>query len=245
MLNMNCPSCGAAGRVPEDKINARLHCKKCLSVFHLTPLGNPVLGPPPASAEELEPIRRKKADHQEEVEQLIEAVKDVPQKLVKPLAVVAGLLLLYGAYQYVLPTGINTRATQAAMALTNPDPRVLQDLSLPGTGAATLAWYAGVRAKHKEFLVDQSKPQIQITDVNNDPARGLAEATVVLSEREDTSRSNLTTPNLSVDYGGERTIEVRIVLSGGGLSGWRVDGGKTLESFKQSSSQDLAKTTKE
>lgn len=244
MLNMNCPSCGAAGRVPEEKINARLHCKKCLTVFHLTSAGNPVLGPPPAAPEEVEQVRRK-VDHDEEVEQLIEAVKDLPQKLVKPAAVAAALLLIYATYQYILPTGLNTRATQAALALTSPDPRSLEDLSVPGTGAATLAWYAGVRARHKDFPGGPPKPKVQITSVNNDPARGLAEVTAVISEPDATSRAHLTAPNLSLDIGGERAIEVRIVLSGGGLSGWRVDGGRTLESFQQAVSHELVKTGKE
>jgi len=244
MLNMNCPSCGAAGRVPEEKINARLHCKKCLTVFHLTPLGNPVLGPPPTAPEEEEPVRRK-VDHDDEVEQLIEAVKDLPQKMAKPAAVVAALFVLYATYQYILPTSLNTRATQAALALTDPDPRHLQDLSVPGTGAATLAWYAGVRSRHKDFPGGQLKPRVQITTVNSDSARGLAEVTAIISEPDATSRASLAAPNLSVDFTGERAIEVRIVLSGGTLTGWRVDGGRTLESYQQSVSHELVKTGKE
>ena len=47
MIEMKCPGCGAGGRVPRDKKNTRLVCKKCLKVFHLSPSGTPVLGEPP------------------------------------------------------------------------------------------------------------------------------------------------------------------------------------------------------
>lgn len=245
MLNMNCPSCGAAGRVPDDKINARLHCKKCLAVFHLTALGNPVMGPPPTAPEEQEPTRRK-FDYDGEIEDLIESLKELPQKLLKPVMVVAALFLVYGTYQYVLPTSLGTRATQTALALTSADPRPLQELSLPGTSAATLAWYAGVRSRHKEFPGGgQAKPKVQITNVNSDSALGLAEVTAVISEPEATSRASLTAPDLSVDFAGDRTVEVTFVLTGGGLKGWRVDGSRTLETYQQAFSRELAKTGRE
>lgn len=245
MLNMNCPSCGAGGRVPDHKINARLHCKKCLAVFHLTALGNPVMGPPPTPEDEREPVRRQ-VDYDDQVEALIDEIRELPRKLLKPALVVVLLFLAYGLYQFVLPTGLNTRATQAAMSLTSADPRGLQDLSLPGTGAATLAWYAGVRARNKDFLMgDAVAPKVEIMSVNSDLGRGLAEVTAVIREPEATSRSRLTVPDLSVNHGGERAVEVRIVLSGGGLKGWRVDGGRTLESFQRSVSSELVKNGKE
>lgn len=241
MLNTNCPSCGAGGRVPEDKINARLHCKKCLAVFHLTALGNPVMGPPPVAEDEREPVVRRQVNYDDQIEALIDELRELPQKLLKPALVVASLFLAYGLYQFVLPTGLNTRATQAAMSLTSADPRGLQELSLPGTGAATLAWYAGVRARNKDFLMGEVvAPKIEIMSVNSDLGRGLAEVTAVIREPEATSRSRLTTPDLSINYG-ERAVEVRIILSGGGVRGWRVDGGRTLESFQQTVSRELVK----
>ena len=30
MIDMKCPSCGAGGRIPREKVNTRLVCKKCL-----------------------------------------------------------------------------------------------------------------------------------------------------------------------------------------------------------------------
>ncbi len=47
MLDMECPKCGRFGSVPNDKVNSRLVCKKCLTIFHLTPTGRAVPGEPP------------------------------------------------------------------------------------------------------------------------------------------------------------------------------------------------------
>ena len=48
MIEMSCPRCGAGGRVPRDKVNSRLVCKKCLQVFHLSSSRQPIIGEPPA-----------------------------------------------------------------------------------------------------------------------------------------------------------------------------------------------------
>lgn len=46
MIPMSCPSCGRRGNVPLDRLNTRMHCKKCDAVFHLDATGKPVLGDP-------------------------------------------------------------------------------------------------------------------------------------------------------------------------------------------------------
>lgn len=46
MIPMACPHCGRRGSVPADKLNSRLHCKKCGTVFHMDFTGHIVLGEP-------------------------------------------------------------------------------------------------------------------------------------------------------------------------------------------------------
>jgi hypothetical protein len=46
MIPLACPQCGRRGSIPADKMNSRLHCKKCDAVFHLDPLGHILLGEP-------------------------------------------------------------------------------------------------------------------------------------------------------------------------------------------------------
>lgn len=46
MIPIECPKCGRGGSVPPDRLNARLVCKACHSVFHLDNTGRMVMGEP-------------------------------------------------------------------------------------------------------------------------------------------------------------------------------------------------------
>ena len=46
MIPIECPKCGRGGSVPPDRLNARLVCKACHTVFHLDNTGRMVLGEP-------------------------------------------------------------------------------------------------------------------------------------------------------------------------------------------------------
>lgn len=48
MIPMSCPSCGRRGTVPPDRLNTRMHCKKCDAVFYMDSGGRITLGEPPA-----------------------------------------------------------------------------------------------------------------------------------------------------------------------------------------------------
>jgi len=48
MFPMSCPSCGRKGNIPLDRLNTRMHCKKCDAIFHLDATGKPLLGEPPS-----------------------------------------------------------------------------------------------------------------------------------------------------------------------------------------------------
>ena len=46
MIPIECPKCGRGGSVPPDRLNARLVCKACHTVFHLDNTGRMVFGEP-------------------------------------------------------------------------------------------------------------------------------------------------------------------------------------------------------
>lgn len=49
MIPIECPKCGRGGSVPPDRLNARLVCKACHTVFHLDTTGRMMLGDPESS----------------------------------------------------------------------------------------------------------------------------------------------------------------------------------------------------
>lgn len=58
MIAIECPKCGRGGRVHPDRLNDRLVCKVCHTVFHVNKDGNMVLGEP----ESKEPKHSKQPD---------------------------------------------------------------------------------------------------------------------------------------------------------------------------------------
>ena len=52
MIELECPNCAGRGSVPNDKATARMVCKKCHMVFHMTPTGRTMLGEPPVAGKE-------------------------------------------------------------------------------------------------------------------------------------------------------------------------------------------------
>src|SRR5271166_4187626 len=99
MIDMKCPSCGAGGRVPNEKVNTRLVCKKCLRVFHVTASGNTVLGEPAPPKDQPRPPSPREAARHDTVERFdnvasrLSKVK-LPQVQPRVLAIIGGVVLV-------------------------------------------------------------------------------------------------------------------------------------------------------
>src|SRR5262245_24522256 len=144
MIEMSCPRCGAGGRVPRDKINARLVCKKCLQVFHLTPTGSAVLGEPPPPKDALreraprERIELDPADLLEGVSRKLSRIKLPDAKILGITGVV--LLLVAGCAWLFARPSVEQRTQALATALGKGDLETVVGLSLPGTEMDAIKW---------------------------------------------------------------------------------------------------------
>lgn len=49
MIPITCPTCGRKGTIPNERLNTRMHCKKCDAVFHMDKSGKVMLGEPGAA----------------------------------------------------------------------------------------------------------------------------------------------------------------------------------------------------
>jgi len=164
---MNCPSCGAGGRIPRDKIGSRLVCKKCLKVFYVTASGQAVLGEPPAP----KVIPKDKIskdptgyDTSEALDALAAKVAKVQLPSPKTLAIVGGIALVVGlAYWLLSRQSLETRAKAVAEAIAESEIKQIVDISVPGTETAIIIWYADV---YKEYLAVKvllgRKPAVKI-----------------------------------------------------------------------------------
>jgi hypothetical protein len=153
MPDMNCPACGAAGRVPRDKIGTRLVCKKCLKIFHLTPSGQAVLGePPPSKVVAKDKISKEPTGYEttEALEALAAKVAKVKLPSSRTLAIVGGVVLTVGlGYWLFSRQSLETRARKAAEAIASSEIKKIVDISVPGTETDVIIWYADV---YQEFL---------------------------------------------------------------------------------------------
>ncbi len=153
MPEMNCPACGAGGRIPRDKIGTRLVCKKCLKVFHVTPSGQAVLGEPPAP----KLVAKEKISKDPTGYQTTEALDELASKLAKvkmpssrSLGIVAGIALVLGlGYWLFSRQSLETRAHKVGEAIINSDIKKVVDISVAGTETDVMLWFADV---YRQYL---------------------------------------------------------------------------------------------
>src|SRR5262249_17275110 len=156
MIEMSCPRCGAGGRVPNNKVNSRLVCKKCLQVFHLTPGGQAVLGEPPPPKE-----APKVRSPREQVEVDLSALEGLGQKLaklklpdVKTMAVVGVVLLVVAGIGWLLSReSLETRSNRVATAISKGDVETIVALALPGTEMEAMKWAVDTIKQHTELKI--------------------------------------------------------------------------------------------
>jgi len=150
MPEIKCPGCSAGGRVPRDKMNTRLVCKKCLRVFHIGPTGTPVLGEPPAPKD----VPKERAPRQLSGGELAGSFDELASKLSKlklpkvspqTLGIIAGVALVLGlGYWFFARQSLETRANRIATAIkTDPaDVKTIMDLCSPGSEIDAITWYS-------------------------------------------------------------------------------------------------------
>src|SRR5436305_2036190 len=98
MIPMSCPNCGRRGSVPPDRLNTRMHCKKCDAVFHMDSSGKIMLGEPGARGKQ----GKKKTT---------QAARDEPTDFIglfftSPLVRKGAVVILVGVVGYFVFLGI-------------------------------------------------------------------------------------------------------------------------------------------
>jgi hypothetical protein len=248
MIDMKCPTCGVAGRVPKDKLNTRLVCRKCMGVFHLTSTGRVMKGEPPQPA-----AAAKKAKEDRKSEQSafgLDLSLDVPpwmSRLFGPvfsprvLAVVGAVLLLVGGYYLVsLLRGesLEERTGKLARAAVIGDLGTLLELTATGTGDDMIKWYTAVRPQCDQFkgLLRTPEPPVEVKINKEDTSTGTAEVVARINADLPGLPPASTSPGAPPSpYSTARSIELPLMLTSEGMGGWMLDGKRTLEAVPKKS----------
>jgi hypothetical protein len=147
MPDISCPGCGAGGRVPRDKMNTRLVCKKCLRVFHLSPSGKPLLGEPPAQKD----APKERASRESARPELTGAFDDLTSKLGKiklpsvspqTLGAIAGVALVAClGFWFFSKQSLEKRSEVVAKAIIGTDMKTVIEMAAPGTEMDAIRWF--------------------------------------------------------------------------------------------------------
>jgi hypothetical protein len=192
MIDMKCPSCGAAGRVPPYKLNVRLICKKCLKPFYLNSSRHAVPGDPPIAKDAPKGLRSGEKSGYERSE----TIDDIAAKITKlkipqvSPAVLGGILLvglLFGGIYWLFSRQtLETRSEIVANALAKGDMKIVIDLCVPGTETEAIIWYGDVFRKYNtlKLTLAGEEPAVNI-QVQGD-TRGASALVVAIYTRPGT-----------------------------------------------------------
>jgi hypothetical protein len=233
MIEMKCPSCGAAGRIPPFKVNTRLVCKKCLKAFHITSAHRAVLGDPPI------PKAGKSGgksgqDRTEAFDEMAAKLSTLKLPRVSPTvlgAIVLVALLVGAGYWLFSRQSLETRSEIAANSLIKGDMKTVIDLCVPGTETEAIMWYGEVARKYNflKFALAGEDPEVTI-HVQGD-TRGGAALVIATYSRKGTRiassaflESLQPIPSLS---NSNQTLELPLFWVKDNWGNWVLDGKRT------------------
>jgi hypothetical protein len=231
MIEMKCPSCGAAGRIPPYKVNVRLVCKKCLKAFHITSTHRAVLGDPPVAKDA--PKGKAGYEKTEAIDEMAAKLSSIKLPTVSPrtLGMIVVACLLTGCLYWLFSRqSLETRSNIVANCLVNGEMKTVIDICLQGTETDAIMWYADVAKKYNVLrmsLGEDPGVNIQLPEESKDGAslviatysrRGtrIASSELVESLHPVPSRSN-----------SDATMQVPLFWVKDTWGNWVLDGKKT------------------
>lgn len=238
MISMHCPSCGAEGRIPNDKVNVRMLCKRCLKSFHLTPGGKIVAGSPP---EDHATLHHEHPGHEldvvdHEIDVVVGKLKSAaPAALAVfglTLAVLLGWMLTRGGKA---PT-LDEQTVRIARALVKNDVAALRSLAVEGTDDEAAALSEALLPEFRDHsdLLQTASPSIEVARNPQAPGPGLSEVVASIRTDQPVGRTGMAVPDVSASMKVAGSIDVPLVLAGDDRNGWRLDGERTLDAYRKS-----------
>ncbi len=191
MIPMSCPSCGRRGNVPLDRLNTRMHCKKCDAVFYLDATGKPVLGEPPSSRGGKGGKAGKKARPDNEPLDPIGIVAEKISELPRAVWYTLGGLVLLGAayvgFMNMKPPALSNeerllmKMNVVARAFIDKDMNTLNDMASGGSQGEVAKWVETFRPRvgdngtgtSENIMVSLVPPSELVTDVPLDAQASL------------------------------------------------------------------------
>jgi hypothetical protein len=244
MIEMKCPGCGAGGRIPRDKLNTRLVCKKCLKVFHMSPGGKPVLGEPPAAKDAPKEKARRESSGGGGIEfggglDLSGALSKI--KLPQVSAATAGIsalvvLIAAAGIWFFARQSLAQRADLVARAVMSPDAvKTVVDVSVPETVIDVIKWHSKVSLQYGDLKMalgglDAGLIINVLADSSGGPGVAVAQFSAE-GTRLGTAGVDAIHPIPSRNTASTK-LELKLYFLKDSFGNWLLDGKRTLEEAK-------------
>ncbi|MFO0891244.1 MAG: hypothetical protein U0790_19135 [Isosphaeraceae bacterium] len=234
MIEMQCPACGAEGRIPSEKVNTRLICRKCLKVFHMTPSGRAVPGEPLAASASAARGSHE-PDPTQEVDQWFEKLGQrlsSPRTLLTAAALILAMITL-GWLSTRKPETLEERVTKVATAAVLGDLQTIRSMSASGTDDEAVRWYDTIRSRCDSLRqrLGTHKLKVDVTVRHQDEEAGTSDVLARLESEESLERrgSSIPDPTVVVPAAASESVPLPMIWKSEGWTGWKLDGEKTLE----------------
>jgi hypothetical protein len=236
MIEMSCPRCGAGGRVPRDRVNSRLVCKKCLQVFHLTPSLKAVVGEPPAP----KAASRERAPR-ERVELGLPELGGLGEKLAKIklpdakiVGVTAAVLLVVGIFWWLFSKqSVEQRSEALATAIRKLDMDAAVGMAMPETEMEAMRWVGDVYKQYVDLKLKLGNidPGVKIQVQQN--SDGTAQSLMVFSREGAVSTGPLSVEQAATleasSPSEKKSMELVVFWAKDTWATWRLDGKRTAD----------------
>jgi ribosomal protein S27E len=240
MIPMSCPSCGRRGTIPPDRLNTRMHCKKCDAVFFMDSGGRLTLGEPPTEKPKVVKRDPKTGRASRDDDDPLAPLKHIPKWVYWMFGIaILGLTLWMGkgVIERVftgLPSGLEKRSIFFAEAFIDKDWKRMKKLIPDKPGQeAMLTWLKEIRPFYPNPRADLGLPVIEYKDLTAPAAQTSDDPMAPAPTDEEKSASDLTMSEMRIlpppDENGKSTGDpFTIVLTWKRQGDWVIDGEATL-----------------
>ena len=215
MIPIECPKCGRGGSVPPDRLNARLVCKACHTVFHLDNTGRMVLGDPESldmkSTKKSRPVEKASKEDFD----LAQTWNDIPAPVKYGVPVVLLAAILYLNSGESTPDYVG-QAETFVYAVTNNNKSKAVSLASADSAEAAGQWFDLL---HTEVEKNQIGPDVPVN-----PA--------VFGGNPDTDASITMMVLLTKPGSTNPPVRITLPMKKTGTN-WAIDGTRGLEAANQ------------
>lgn len=247
MIPMSCPSCGRRGNVPPDRLNSRLHCKKCDAVFYMDATGQVILGDPADKEKKGRAAKPAKARSSEVSMDVSSELAEIAEKVPKPIRIGGTVALMLALIYFFVPMPnlggaplpgpddlLGRAGYVAEHAFMDQKAGNLRKISAPGTETDARQWLQELRPK---FNYTGPKRQGNIVLVSGsiseqDDSAGTALVLVnLMPPNPEIKKNEADTPGPWPGYRVKGEFRLPLYWTKGADGEWLLDGTKTLESL--------------